>query len=472
MTTGSLKAKRPARRAKPLHRLWPKARAALLVWARGFEQTAGAAAPAPAGRAGAALAALCLLLCLTACAAPEAPASSLPEDTAQSGTALPADAKSAEGMVLDATGGLLILRTADSREYVFRSEDAQDCVEGGVTAGLYVRVWYSGTLEQTNARNVRLLRIEAASETPADTLSFGSTAEGFLTFCSGQTLTLQTTDGAQLRFYAPDKVREVSGELREGVWVRVLFDGVPGAAVVSRVTESAGAPDVFTLVGTLRGQDEEAGTLTFSTEAGGWYTFAQGDAEIDAPDGLWSGSRRYVVSYRGSISQDGTEHAVLLRVQAERLAEQQAVEGTVCAVTEEAGLLELCTADGRVLAFYPGAAVLSGEGGVTEGDYVRIRYTGCIDGTGMAGVRITALEVISRGGAHENSVLGEVRSVNSGTLVLAAADGRTLRFSPGAGKTLPEELTSGERVRVAYTGWIADEETEHAAYVSVSRAYG
>lgn len=433
-------------------------------------------------RCGAGLPALILTLCaallLAACEMPlpfpaeassESDASSVPAQT----DTLPEGAQSEEGVVLDASGGLLILRTVYNVEYVFRMTDADDRVEGGTSAGQYVRVWYSGQLEGTNARNVKLLRIEAAQEQQADALALGSTVEGFVTEFDEETVSIETVSGERYRFVAAENVRALSGdaEMHEGMWVRIYFDGMPEAAVVSRLTQSTAAADVFTLVGTLRGVDEEEDTVSIMADTGAWYTFPLGNAEIDAPDGLWAGSRRYVLSYRGSASPDGTENALLLRMQAERLAPAQYIQGVVCAVNASWGTIDLCTADGRVLNFAFGSSTLTGENGVQAGDTVNIEYTGCISGDYAGGSKVVSLEVRSRGGTGECSVLGTVRSVSQNALTLDAADGRTLKFETPESVIFPDALQSGDMVRVAYRGWIAGEEMENAVFLSVSRAY-
>lgn len=396
--------------------------------------------------------------------------SSAPAPAAQT-EALPADAQSEEGLVLDASDGLLVLRTVYNVEYVFRMGDVDDRVAGGTAAGQYVRVWYSGQLEGTNARNVKLLRIETAQEQQADALALGSSAEGFVTGFSEITISIQTASGERYRFVAAENVRAFSSELHEGMWVRVFFDGTPEAPVVSRVTESAEAADVFTLVGTLRGVDEEKGTVSILADTGAWYTFALGDAEVDAPDGLWAGTRRYVLSYRGAASAESAEHALLLRLQAERLAGTQSLQGVVCAVDPAWGSIDLCTADGRVLRFAVGASILSGENGLQPGDAVRVEYTGCISGASTAGAKVTALELRAREGMGECSVLGSVHSVSEKLLVLDASDGRTLRFAAEGNVAFGDALQRGDVVRVAYRGWVAGDDTQNAALLSVSRAY-
>ena len=384
---------------------------------------------------------------------------------------LPESAQSEEGVVLDASDGLLILRTVYNVEYVFRMTDVDDRVEGGVSAGQYVRVWYNGQLEGTNARNVKLLRIESAQEQQADALALGSTVEGFITEFDEETVSIETASGKSYRFVAAENVRVLSVEMHEGMWVRIYFDGTPDGAVVTRLTESAAAADVFTLVGTLRGVDEEEDTISIVADTGAWYTFGLGNAEVDAPNGLWAGTRRYVLSYRGSASPDGTENAMLLRMQAENLAAAQSVQGVVCAVNSNWGSIDLCTADGRVLSFALGSSAPTGVNGVQLGDTVCIEYTGCISGDYTGGAKVVSLEVRSRAGLGESSVLGTVRSVSQSALTLSAADGRTLKFKTPEGMIFPETMQSGDTVRVSYRGWIAEEEMENAVFVSVSRAY-
>ena len=103
-------------------------------------------------------AALCLMLVLglQACAGS---GGGRPIQDPQAGTVLPEGAKKEEGVVLDASDGQFILRAAGGGEYVFRMDGAEDMVEGGVQAGQYVRIWYDGVLTDTNARNVKLLRL-------------------------------------------------------------------------------------------------------------------------------------------------------------------------------------------------------------------------------------------------------------------------------------------------------------------------
>lgn len=417
--------------------------------------------------------ALCAALLLTGCAALPLPeiapssASSVPAQT----DALPEGAQSEEGVVLDASGGLLILRTVYNLEYVFRMTDVDDRVEGGTAAGQYVRVWYSGQLEGTNARNVKLLRIEAAQEQQADALALDSVAEGFITQFDETGVSIETASGERYRFLAAENVRVLTGELREGMWVRIDFDGTPDAAVVSRLTQSTAAADVFTLVGTLRDVNEAENTVSVLADTGAWYTFSLGNAELDAPDGLWAGTRRYVLSYRGSATPDGTENALLVRMQAEKLAGAQYIQGVVCAVNPGWGGIDLCTADGRVLGFGLSGSALAGEAGVQPGDTVRIEYTGSISAEYAGAARVVSLEVRSRDGMGECSVLGTVRSISENALTLDAADGRTLQFKTPEGVAFPDTLLRGDTVRVAYRGWIAGEEMENAVFVSVSRAY-
>ena len=126
--------------------------------------------------------------------------------------------------------------------------------------------------------------------------------------------------------------------------MRVYFDGAPDGAVVSRVTACVSEGDVFTLAGRIRAVDEKADTITFLADTGERYIFALGSAEVDMPDGLRAGSRA-VLSYSGSAAPEDTSHAMLLRVQAEKLADAQAVRGTVCSVNSKQGSIGVCTAD-------------------------------------------------------------------------------------------------------------------------------
>lgn len=169
---------------------------------------------------------------------------------------------------------------------MFRMDGAEDMVEGGVQAGQYVRIWYDGVLTDTNARNVKLLRIEAAQETQPDSLSMGSTTDGVVTAFDEESITLRTAGGETYTFAAGRSVRALKGEPREGMWVRVYFDGAPDGAVVSRVTACVSEGDVFTLAGRIRAVDEKADTITFLADTGERYIFALGSAEVDMPDGL------------------------------------------------------------------------------------------------------------------------------------------------------------------------------------------
>ena len=249
-----------------------------------------------------------------------------------------------------------------------------------------------------------------------------------------------------------------------------VFDGAPDGAVVSRVTARVSEGDVFTLAGRIRAVDEKADTITFLADTGERYIFALGFAEVDMPDGLRAGSCA-VLSYSGSAAPEDTSHAMLLRVQAEKLADAQAVRGTVCSVNSKQGSIGVCTADGRVLAFYTGKSLTGQQGGVEPGDGVRVTYSGCISGESTRSAQLLSLEVTARKDANKSAVLGTVRAVSDTALTLAAADGRTLKFEAVPGKSFPEELKKGDTVRVSYTGWIEGEDTSEAVYASVSRAY-
>lgn len=427
-------------------------------------------------------AALCLVLCLSGCGwretldslfravSPVQPVSESNSTVAPDTAALPGDAKSVEGLVLDASDGMLILRAVEGGEYVFRMEDAQDLVEGGTAAGQFVRLWYHGAIEGTNARNVKVLRVEAAQETQPDTYDRNCIAEGCVVSFNEWRITIRTVGGEEYIFMAGENTRAMQ-ELAEGMWVRVYFDGTPDSAVVSRVTESVNAADVFTVVGVLRGMDETAGTLTLRADGGGTYTFDAGGVEMIAPDGIWADERRFVLSYRGSASPQDTGYAVLLRMCAEKAAGEQVVQGVVCDVNENRGTLDMCTADGRVLTFSTGKTILKNENGVRPGDGVTITYTGCISGTSMHDVEVISLSLRSGGGTVESSVLGEVFRVTDHLLTLKAADGRTLQFPLPEGKYFPERMAQGDTVYVTYTGWIPGEDTSCAAYVTAARAY-
>ena len=178
-----------------------------------------------------------------------------------------------------------------------------------------------------------------------------------------------------------------------------------------------------------------------------------------------------MLSYSGSAAPEDTSHAMLLRVQAEKLADAQAVRGTVCSVNSKQGSIGVCTADGRVLAFYTGKSLTGQQGGVEPGDGVRVTYSGCISGESTRSAQLLSLEVTARKDANKSAVLGTVRAVSDTALTLAAADGRTLKFEAVPGKSFPEELKKGDTVRVSYTGWIEGEDTSEAVYASVSRAY-
>lgn len=428
-------------------------------------------------------AAFCFTLNLTACAgrvqatldslfravSPVQPTSS-DATPAPDTSELPENAKNVEGLVLDASGGLLILRAVEGPEYVFRMDGAQDRVEGGTAAGQFVRVWYSGTLEDTNARNVKVLCIEAAQETQPDTYDMGCMAEGSVVSLNDWRITIRTAAGQEYSFMAGENVRAVE-ELTEGMWVRIYFDGTPSSAVVSRVAESVGAADIFSIVGTLRSYDEEANTVTLQADGGGSYTFDTSAAEIIAPDGIWAGTRRYVAYYRGTAAPKNTEHAILLRLCMEKQAGEQTLQGVVCAVQEKRGTFDVCTADGRVINFPMSSVVTRSQDGVQAGDGVSITYFGSISETRLYEVEFVSLAVRSASGANETSVLGEVYGVTDRTLTLSAADGRMLQFRLPEGKQFPERMAKGDTVRVSYTGWIAGDDTSTATYTSAVRAY-
>ena len=166
------------------------------------------------------------------------------------------------------------------------------------------------------------------------------------------------------------------------------------------------------------------------------------------PDGLRAGSRA-VLSYSGSAAPEDTSHAMLLRVQAEKLADAQAVRGTVCSVNSKQGSIGVCTADGRVLAFYTGKSLTGQQGGVEPGDGVRVTYSGCISGESTRSAQLLSLEVTARKDANKSAVLGTVRAVSDTALTLAAADGRTLKFEAVPGKSFSggaEKRRYGPRV--------------------------
>ena len=181
--------------------------------------------------------------------------------------------------------------------------------------------------------------------------------------------------------------------------------------------------------------------------------------------------QRLLAAFTRYRAPEDTSHAMLLRVQAEKLADAQAVRGTVCSVNSKQGSIGVCTADGRVLAFYTGKSLTGQQGGVEPGDGVRVTYSGCISGESTRSAQLLSLEVTARKDANKSVVLGTVRAVSDTALTLAAADGRTLKFEAVPGKSFPEELKKGDTVRVSYTGWIEGEDTSEAVYASVSRAY-
>lgn len=189
-------------------------------------------------------AALCLMLVLglQACAGS---GGGRPIQDPQAGTVLPEGAKKKKAWYwtprTDSSSS--VPQAAESMCSVWTAPE--DMVEGGVQAGQYVRIWYDGVLTDTNARNVKLLRIEAAQETQPESLSMGSTADGVVTAFDEESITLRTAGGETYTFAAGRSVRALKGEPREGMWVRVYFDGRTGTgAVVSRVTARVSEGDV------------------------------------------------------------------------------------------------------------------------------------------------------------------------------------------------------------------------------------
>lgn len=136
----------------------------------------------------------------------------------------------------------------------------------------------------------------------------------------------------------------------------------------------------FTLAGRIRAVDEKADTITFLADTGERYIFAAWLSPRWICRMAWRAGSRAVLSYSGSAAPEDTSHAMLLRVQAEKLADAQAVRGTVCSVNSKQGSIGVCTADGRVLAFYTGKSLTGQQGGVEPGDGVRVTYSGCISG--------------------------------------------------------------------------------------------
>ena len=114
--------------------------------------------------------------------------------------------------------------------------------------------------------------------------------------------------------------------------------------------------------------------------------------------------------------------------------------GTVCSVNSKQGSIGVCTADGRVLAFYTGNPSPG-----SRAEWSREMVCASLIPVASAGnppVPHSFCHWRSRPGKMpiRAPCSGTVRAVSDTALTLAAADGRTLKFEAVPGKSFPEEL--------------------------------
>lgn len=128
-----------------------------------------------------------------------------------------------------------ILRAAGRGEYVFRMDGAEDMVEGGVQAGPVCAHLVRRRFDGHQRPKCKAAAHRGRAGNAADSLSMGSTADGVVTAFDEESITLRTAGGETYTFAAGRSVRALKGEPREGMWVRVYFDGAPDGAVVSPV---------------------------------------------------------------------------------------------------------------------------------------------------------------------------------------------------------------------------------------------
>lgn len=143
---------------------------------------------------------------------------------------LPEGAKKEEGVVLDASDGQFILRAAGGGEYVFRMDGAEDMVEGGVPGRPVCAHLVRRRFDGHQRPKCKAAAHRGRAGNAADSLSMGSTADGVVTAFDEESITLRTAGGETYTFAAGRSVRALKGEPREGMWVRVYFDGAPGRA--------------------------------------------------------------------------------------------------------------------------------------------------------------------------------------------------------------------------------------------------
>ncbi|MFR9160366.1 MAG: hypothetical protein ACLVJ8_08265 [Ruthenibacterium lactatiformans] len=108
-----------------------------------------------------------------------------------------------------------------------------------------------------------------------------------------------------------------------------------------------------------------------------------------------------MLSYSGSAAPEDTSHAMLLRVQA-KLADAQAVRGTVCSVNSKQGSIGVCTADGRTCLLH--GEILTGQQGGGAGDGARHLFR-LHQRESTRSAQLLSLEVTARKDANKSAVL-------------------------------------------------------------------
>lgn len=89
----------------------------------------------------------------------------------QSGDPMPAGESMVEGAIADAAMNSIVIRTEDGRELSFSTVDADKTACNGLLVDSQVRIYYTGSIDETDTSNAVVTRMEQDALESAETAS-------------------------------------------------------------------------------------------------------------------------------------------------------------------------------------------------------------------------------------------------------------------------------------------------------------
>lgn len=402
----------------------------------------------------------CLVMTFSACGAPQSQPQ--PQQETVQSEEVPEGMTVSRGVVLDYTDKTLIFRTNAGLEYVLKLASDTILPQEGLAAGARIEVIYQGKLEGKGEDRPDIYCIRAAQTQAVAPVYTGSTVDGVVTQAALNDTSIRTHSGAEYTFTTADTVNSLRDGAKEGMWVRIVFDGALNGGdttgvVVRNVLECALQPDAVQTLVTVKSYNEQEHSMTVQTTDGTRCTFDTEYVEFDTPNGFYAGSKVLVYS-RGQLAPEGSQSAqcVVYRISDVRLSPTSQFDA-VLEKQDESGNLVLHLADGRMLTVR--ANIRAETQQPQAGDVVRVVYTGEVRGTDTARMKVKRVELRAEALEADTSVQGKIKQISQNAICLQLDNGREMNFTKLAqGGELSQELHPGDTARVYYTGWLGSQE--------------